>query len=173
VVSADTTFELSWNDGATPHAIVLTDSQHQQQNGGNNTAAAAPAHSHVVVVKNTGQRTGDEVVFAFFTPPDTVPEHIRPMRQLYGFQRVADLAPGRSARVGFPVQLERVSLGDDAGTRRVYAGEYRLQFSNGVMAEEEGAARFGQGSATELRGVSVHVTHGEVLSVLPEGTGAL
>jgi hypothetical protein len=173
VVSADTTFELSWSDGTAPHAIVLTDSQHQQHNSGNNTAAVARAHSHAVVVKNTGQRTGDEVVFAFFTPPDTVPEHLRPIRQLYGFQRVADLAPGQSARVSFPMQLERFSLVDDAGTRRVYAGEYRLQFSNGVMVEEEGAARFGQGSATELRGVTVHVTQGKVLSVLPEGTGAV
>jgi hypothetical protein len=45
VLSADTTFELSWSDGTAPHAIVLTDSQHQQHNGGNNLGPQFTTHT--------------------------------------------------------------------------------------------------------------------------------
>jgi hypothetical protein len=38
--------------------------------------------------------------------------------QLYGFQRVADLAPGGSRRVVFGLPAAALSLVDEAGTRR-------------------------------------------------------
>eukprot|EP00041_Stephanoeca_diplocostata_P036923 m.1369431 g.1369431 ORF g.1369431 m.1369431 type:complete len:111 (+) comp24955_c1_seq28:380-712(+) len=59
------------------------------------TAAASTASAaYSVTVTNTGDVTGDEVVFAYFSPSQ-VPEVGAVQKQLFGFQRV-HLAPGGS-----------------------------------------------------------------------------
>ena len=143
-----TNFELHWSGGVAPPAVVL---------GG--TAVDRTA-AHTVAVENTGNLTGDEVVFAFFVPPPTVPERTAPLRQLYGFQRIADLAPGETRRISFPVDPSRLSLVDEAGTRRVYPGSYQLQFSNGVAVLAGGVVRVLDEAARVVR-------------ELPPGTGAV
>ena len=141
-------FELHWSGGVAPPAVVLGGT------AGDRTAA------HTVAVENTGNLTGDEVVFAFFVPPPTVPERTAPLRQLYGFQRIADLAPGETRRISFPVDPSRLSLVDEAGTRRVYPGSYQLQFSNGVAVLAGGVVRVLDEAARVVR-------------ELPPGTGAV
>lgn len=153
---ADTTFNLSWVDDTRPETVTLS---------ANTTLA-----EHSVLVQNTGRRPGDEVVFAFFYPPETVPEDIRPIRVLYAFRRIANLAPRESSRVTFPLPLERLALVDGAGTRRTFAGKYRLEFSNGVAADrDQGLAKW----ATELREASIILQEERTFRSLPEGTGAV
>ena len=148
-----TTFQLKWaddDDGAMPSRVLSELSEEA---------------SHDVLVTNTGHRTGDEVVFAFFTPPSTVPRATAPIRQLYAFERVADLAPGETRRVSFPVSARALSLVDEQGTRRVYSGDFQLELTNGAVGASE--ARLTGGVAR------VQPSAAQVVRSLPSGTGAV
>jgi len=76
-------------------------------------------------VTNTGTRTGDEVVMAFYYPPTG------PKRALCGFERV-HLAPGATKTVTFGVSAETLKTVVAAGDVVTQAGSYRLEFTNGV-----------------------------------------
>lgn len=70
-------------------------------------------------VRNTGQRSGTEVVQLYLGDP--VAQVVRPLRYLAGFTRVT-LAPGRSARVTFRLDADRTAFHGRSGTRIVEPG---------------------------------------------------
>ena len=96
-----------------------------------------------LTVKNIGPLAGDEVVMAFFTahkgslqlPFDDVTgatlDVTVPKRQLFAARRV-NLAVGEEVVVEFAYSPESFALVDEAGTRRVLAGRYSVEFTNGV-----------------------------------------
>ena len=76
-----------------------------------------------VVVTNTGDRAGDEVVQVYLHDP--VARVARPVRQLIGFARV-HLDPGGSAEVGFDIHADRTAYTDASLDRIVEPGEVQL-----------------------------------------------
>lgn len=74
-----------------------------------------------VVVTNTGDRDGDEVVQLYVQ--DVFGSITRPVAQLMGFQRVS-LAPGQSATVTFTVPPHRLSFTNAQYTRVVEPGQF-------------------------------------------------
>ena len=68
-----------------------------------------------VRIRNTGQRTGEEVVQLYLH--DVVASVTRPVKQLTGFVRVA-LAPGEAEEVTFTVHADRTAY-TDPGLRRI------------------------------------------------------
>ncbi len=87
-----------------------------------------------VVVTNTGDRAGDEVVQVYLHDP--VARVARPVRQLVGFARVR-LQPGCSAEVVFDLHADRTAYTDAGLDRIVEAGE--VQFLVGTSAADERA----------------------------------
>lgn len=98
-------------------------------------AEAAPSASAAFVLRvtNTGGRTGDEVVQAYFEPRDTPSQPAsRLRRQLFGYERV-HLAPGASADVAFTVTSATLRLVDRAtGDVVSTPGTFALLFTNGA-----------------------------------------
>ena len=87
-----------------------------------------------VVVTNTGDRAGDEVVQVYLHDP--VARVARPVRQLIGFARV-HLEPGGSAELVFDIHADRTAYTDASLDRIVEAGE--VQFLVGTSAADERA----------------------------------
>jgi len=83
--------------------------------------------NYSVTITNTGQVTADEVVFAFFHPP----QGHSVIRQVFGFERV-HLAPGASAVVTFPAAPSMFKTVTSGGDVVVAPGTYKVEFSNGV-----------------------------------------
>ena len=73
-----------------------------------------------VEVRNTGSRTGDEVVQLYLH--DVIAQVARPVRQLAGFTRVT-LEPGAAADVRFRVHADRTAYTDRTMTRIVEPGD--------------------------------------------------
>nr|WP_255516284.1 glycoside hydrolase family 3 C-terminal domain-containing protein [Luteimonas suaedae] len=80
-----------------------------------------------VRVRNSGERSGDEVVQVYLEPPQR-PES--PIRSLAGFQRLT-LQPGESREVEFELDARALSDVDRAGQRAVEAGDYRVFVGGG------------------------------------------
>jgi hypothetical protein len=76
-----------------------------------------------VVVTNTGDRAGDEVVQVYLHDP--VARVARPVRQLIGFARV-HLEPGGAAEVAFDIHADRTAYTDAGLDRIVETGEVQL-----------------------------------------------
>ena len=72
------------------------------------------------LVRNTGDRAGDEVVQLYLSDP--VAQVVRPERWLAGFGRVP-LEPGEERRVTFRLHADRTAFTGRAGTRIVEPGE--------------------------------------------------
>lgn len=70
-----------------------------------------------ITVTNTGTRTGDEVVFGFFTPPQS-----QVSKQLFGFQRV-HLAAGASTTVVLNTTAASFAVAADNGDLVLSPGE--------------------------------------------------
>ncbi len=87
-----------------------------------------------VVVTNTGDRAGDEVVQVYLHDP--VARVARPVRQLIGFARV-HLEPGCVAEVVFDIHADRTAYTDARLHRIVEAGEVQLLV--GTSAADERA----------------------------------
>ncbi|WP_372506163.1 fibronectin type III-like domain-contianing protein [Actinomadura madurae] len=89
-----------------------------------------PANGEITVsvnVRNTGERSGDEVVQLYINDP--VASISQPVRRLRGFQRVT-LAPGQSKTVTFKLGRQDVGFYDnrgrfvvEPGAINVYAGD--------------------------------------------------
>lgn len=87
-------------------------------------AVVAPGGAAVsLAVRNTGDREGSTVVFAFAGLPGSA--HDRPTRRLVGFQRVR-LPAGAEASVEVPVDWGQLDVRID-GTWVTEAGTYRLE----------------------------------------------
>jgi beta-glucosidase len=86
------------------------------------------------VVRNDGDREGDEVVQVYLDVPDDAlgPRHI-----LVGFQRV-HLAAKESRRVSFELSPRQLGTVDAAGLRAVVAGNYRVFIGGGQPGYTEG-----------------------------------
>lgn len=80
-----------------------------------------------VRVRNSGERSGEEVVQVYLQPPQR-PQS--PIRSLVGFRRVA-LKPGESREVTFELDARKLSDVDRAGQRAVEAGDYRVFVGGG------------------------------------------
>ncbi|HEU5267930.1 MAG TPA: glycoside hydrolase family 3 C-terminal domain-containing protein, partial [Jatrophihabitans sp.] len=80
-----------------------------------------------VRVRNTGSRTGDEVVQLYLH--DVLAQVVRPVKQLTGFARVT-LAPGAAADVRFCVHADRTAYTDRSLTRVVEPGEILVMAGN-------------------------------------------
>jgi beta-D-xylosidase 4 len=142
--------------------------------GGSNAVEIADGlatMSYEVTVTNTGTRAGDEVIFGFFTPPQS-----SVMRQIFGFQRV-HLEPGASETVvinataaSFAVAADNGDLVTEHGLlphctlashplphsscirliNTTYtactAGPYQITLSNGMLEEVKCAVTFSEGA---------------------------
>jgi beta-xylosidase len=98
--------------------------------------AAWPVDGEVTVqvqVRNTGGRTGTEIVQLYLHDP--VAQTTRPVVRLIGFTRVA-LEPGEQARVTFTVPADAASFTGLHGKRIVEPGDVELRFgrSSGEVA---------------------------------------
>ncbi|MEP6899517.1 MAG: glycoside hydrolase family 3 C-terminal domain-containing protein [Rhodanobacter sp.] len=88
------------------------------------------------LVRNDGDRAGDEVVQVYMDSPDlpSAPRHA-----LVAFQRV-HLAPGESHRMQFELSPRQLSVVDAAGRRAMAAGRYRLSVGGGQPLGASAAA---------------------------------
>ncbi|KAH8097608.1 symporter [Aureococcus anophagefferens] len=87
-----------------------------------------------VVVRNVGAVSGDVVVACFVAAvgrPDA------PLRELFDFARVRDLAPAASTKVSMELRPRSLSLVDEAGVRSTTAGAYDVRCSAGRVADTE------------------------------------
>ncbi len=75
------------------------------------------------IVRNTGQRAGDEVVQLYVR--DLLATLVRPIKELKGFKRVV-LSPGQRVRVVFSLPVDVLAFTVHGTTRRVEPGEFEL-----------------------------------------------
>jgi beta-glucosidase len=80
-----------------------------------------------VDIRNTSAKPGDEVVQAYLVFPKLGGA---PLRALRGFQRVA-IRPGETKHVRFTIAARDLSMVNEAGTRLVAAGSYKLFVGGG------------------------------------------
>jgi beta-D-xylosidase 4 len=97
---------------------------------------------HSVVVTNTGARASAVVVLAFVvatpgSPPDT------PIKKLFGFERLANLAPGENATVRFATDAASLGVVGATGAKQLLPGTYRIEVGSVVAPASRGAARAG------------------------------
>ncbi len=74
-----------------------------------------------VDVKNTGDRSGDEVVQLYAR--DLIGSVIRPYQELAGFKRIT-LEPGQTKTVNFRLQLDQLAFRDEDGNWILEAGDF-------------------------------------------------
>jgi beta-glucosidase len=90
------------------------------------SSARIAAHGEVEVsvdVRNTGARTGDEVVQLYVR--DVAASLTRPVKELRGFARIV-LEPGESRTVTFGLAAEQLAFVDTPGRWLVEPGVFRL-----------------------------------------------
>ncbi|WP_454830837.1 glycoside hydrolase family 3 C-terminal domain-containing protein [Pseudoxanthomonas wuyuanensis] len=107
-----------------------------------------------VRVRNSGSRSGDEVVQVYLEPnateqrPQSAPHQQQPpIRTLVGFRRIT-LKPGQSREVTFELDARSLSDVDRAGQRAVEAGDYRVFVGGG----QPGTGAPGQSAAFSIVG---------------------
>jgi beta-glucosidase len=76
-----------------------------------------------VSVKNTGTRSGEEIVQLYIRDP--VAGRIRPVKELKGFTRVS-LSPGEAKQVSFTLDQQALSYFDENGKPKLEVGEIRI-----------------------------------------------
>ena len=115
-----TTFSLTKTGGPASGALVTE-------------AAPTATLTYTMEVENTGARTGDEVVQAYFLPQATPAQPKSKLRkQLFDYQRV-HLAPGEKATLSFTVTSETLRLSDrESGNLVSTPGTFDVLFTNGV-----------------------------------------
>jgi beta-glucosidase len=86
------------------------------------------------VVRNDGDREGDEVVQVYLDAPD---DPLAPRHALVGFQRI-HLAKKESRRVSFELTPRQLSVVDAAGERAMKAGHYRVFVGGGQPGDAKG-----------------------------------
>jgi len=98
----------------------------------NTTMTASGRNSFQVSVTNTGKIAAAQTLM-LFARPVSVPEAPSPLpnRQLFDFARTHTLPPGGSETLHFAVDDSAVALVDWAGSRKVYAGSYEIEFFAG------------------------------------------
>lgn len=84
-------------------------------------------------VKNTGARTGEEVVQLYIR--DLVSSVTRPVKELKGFRRIR-LEPGQSATVTFPLTPEHLSFTNIDKRNIVEPGDFEIMVGNSSRNED-------------------------------------
>ncbi|WP_440135301.1 fibronectin type III-like domain-contianing protein, partial [Chitinophaga sancti] len=87
-----------------------------------------------VLLTNTGQFDGDEVVQLYVSHPGVANA---PIRALKGFQRIS-LKHGESKNVSFTLTTEDLSLVDDNGKRYQPGGKTVISIGGGQPGQERG-----------------------------------
>jgi hypothetical protein len=110
------------------------------------TAAPAKGCTVTLLLKNSGSRAGDSVILAYFRAVRSDAEWmvrrgstdargntlLAPLKQLYNFTRVKDLAAGASSSVEFVVTPDSLGEVDEQNGDRVSEpGSYELMFEGG------------------------------------------
>ncbi|MEU5157494.1 glycoside hydrolase family 3 C-terminal domain-containing protein [Glycomyces sp. NPDC021274] len=91
------------------------------------TADAAERFTATVDVTNAGERTSDEVVLLFAKIAASAYGDRAPQRQLAGFTRARDIAPGETRRVEIEVDPQTLFVWDVVrGKRIVESGDYQF-----------------------------------------------
>ena len=98
--------------------------------------AAGKSLTVTALVRNTGDRDGDEVVQLYL---ESLDDPNAPRRALVGFQRV-HLAAKASRTVRFELDARQLSHVDAAGQRAVEAGRYRMYIGGGQPDDSEGVS---------------------------------
>jgi beta-glucosidase len=80
-----------------------------------------------VDVKNTGWRSGDEVVQMYIR--DIVSSVTRPVKELKGFKKIR-LAPGESQTVALPIGPDQLSFTDIEKQWVVEPGDFEIMVGN-------------------------------------------
>jgi beta-glucosidase len=93
-----------------------------------------------VVVKNVGERAGDEVVQLYIKALDA--PFVVPLHELRGFARLP-LEPGEAQRISFTLTTRDFSLIDEAGKRLFQPGRYRI-FMGGSQPDERSGDLIGE-----------------------------
>ncbi len=106
-------------DGASPnfpfgHGLSYTKFEYDNIAGNKETIAPDGTIKISVKVRNTGSRTGSEVVQLYIG--DSHASVARPVKELKGFRKVT-LEPGKSTKVTFTVTAEELSFYDEARRR--------------------------------------------------------
>jgi beta-glucosidase len=99
------------------------------------TVDATERFTAAVDVRNTGDRTSDEVVLLFASNTGSAYGDRAPRKQLAGFARARDIEPGETRRVEIEVDPQHLFVWDVVrGERIVETGDYRF----GIRADGEG-----------------------------------
>jgi beta-glucosidase len=128
VIASGLTYRYSKAEPVFPfgHGLSYTTVEY----GGLEIPAEADADSPFTVafdLANTGDRASDEVALVFATALDSAYGDRVPQRQLAGFTRVKDLAPGETRRVEVEVDPQHLFVWDVVrGERVVETGRYRF-----------------------------------------------
>jgi beta-glucosidase-like glycosyl hydrolase len=103
------------------------------------TGFAPDLPTYVIKVTNTGSVASDVSVLGFVTATGSVRgvDTDAPLKELFDFERLADLAPGESRTVQLSIPPAVLSLTDADGVETVRAGEYVVQV--GVEGAAEGS----------------------------------
>lgn len=85
-----------------------------------------------VRIRNSGERTGREVVQVYLAPAGTAPAPERPARRLAGFA-VVEAAPGESAEVAVEIPTRAFEVWDEADHRWSFVkGSYEIQVGRSI-----------------------------------------
>ena len=92
-----------------------------------------------VQLKNTGKRTGKEVIQVYIR--DVVSSVMTPVKQLKGFRKV-DLLPGQTRETTIMIPVHEFYLTDDLGNRYLESGKFELQV--GTSSDRISSGKGGQ-----------------------------
>jgi beta-glucosidase-like glycosyl hydrolase len=95
------------------------------------TASENAEHNFTIAVRNTGDLQGDEVVQAYFIPTSVPGLKQHPQKALFGFQRLTDVQPGKTATATFTVRPDSLLLATEEGDRVREPGSFTLSFEDG------------------------------------------
>ena len=116
-----TTFAFSWsNEPPAPEAIDIP---------ADDTELRALSIEHSVIVANTGARASPVVVLAFVVATPSSPSDT-PRRKLFGFERLAHVAPGENATVRFASDAGSLGVVSSSGAKLLMAGRYRIEIGS-------------------------------------------
>ncbi|SDD55640.1 glycoside hydrolase family 3 protein [Glycomyces harbinensis] len=133
VIAAGLTYRYSQAEPvyAFGHGLTYTTFEY----GALDVPASADARTPFQVsfdLRNTGDRTSDEVALVYAASKDSVYGDQVPGLQLAGFQRVKDVAPGETRRVAITVDPQDLFVWDVVNGRRVVeTGTYAVVAGNG------------------------------------------
>ncbi|MWV47927.1 glycosyl hydrolase [Rathayibacter sp. VKM Ac-2803] len=159
VTSADSTPVLPFG-----HGLSYTTFTHEGLSLESGEAPTSGAFTVSVRVRNTGERTGVDVVQLYAR--DVYASVTRPVAQLLGYARV-ELAAGEEAEVRFDVPSARLAFTDRSGVRAVEAGTVELWVGPSCAEKETTAAVELVGASAPVSASSRRLVGVEVLPRVP------